>query len=104
LVLIIHNFINLFSLLYAGEATMKEEKIGVVFSYYSNIGVAAVMLEKPLKVGDKIRIKGTTTDVVQQVTSMQIEHTPVKEAKKGIEIGLKVADKVRQNDIVYRIV
>ena len=80
---------------------MEQKRVGIVFGYYSNIGVAAIKLEKPLKVGDKIRIKGNTTDVVQQVSSMQVEHKPVKEAKKGVEIGLKVSDKVRQNDVVY---
>ncbi len=80
---------------------MEQRRVGVVFGYYSNIGVAAIKLEKPLRIGDKIRIKGNTTDVALQVSSMQVEHKPVKEAKKGEEIGLKVAEKVRQNDIVY---
>lgn len=81
---------------------MKEERVGVVFGYYRNIGVAAIKLEKPLKVGDKVRIKGNTTDLIQQVESMQVEHKPVKEAKRGAEIGLKVADKVRESDVVYK--
>ena len=80
---------------------MKEKRVGTVFSYYSNINVAAIKLEGSLKVGDSIHIKGATTDFVQQVGSIQIEHKVVKEAKKGQEIGIKVDDRVRQHDVVY---
>ena len=80
---------------------MQEKRVGTVFSYYSNINVAAIRLESTLKVGDKIHIKGATTDFVQPVGSMQIEHKIVKEAKKGQEIGIKVDDRVRQHDVVY---
>ncbi|MEK6841466.1 MAG: EF-Tu/IF-2/RF-3 family GTPase [Nanoarchaeota archaeon] len=82
---------------------MAEPKpIGKVSSYFSHIGVAAIELTDKLKVGDKIRIKGSTTDLTQEVTSMQIEHKPVKEAKKKDSVGIKVNDKVRPNDLVYK--
>ena len=82
---------------------MVEPKIiGKVSSYFSNIGVAAIDLTNKLKIGDKIRIKGNTTDLTQEVTSIQIEHKAVKEAKKGDSIGIKVDDKVRPNDMVYK--
>ena len=82
---------------------MAEEKpIGKVSSYFSHIGVAAIELKDKLKVGDKIRIKGSTTDLTQTVSSMQIEHDSVKEAKKGDSVGIKVNDKVRPNDLVYK--
>ena len=81
----------------------KEKKpIGKVFSYYSNIGVAAIDLDGVLKVGDTILIKGATTDFEQKVDSIQIEHKKVVSAKKGQSIGIKVADKVRPNDVVYK--
>ncbi len=82
---------------------MAEKKIGTVMSYYSQIGVAAIELEGPLKIGDKVKIKGSTTDFEQTIDSMQIEHKKVSEAKKGASIGIKVKDKVRPNDAVYKL-
>jgi putative protease len=55
-----------------------------------------------LKVGDTIAIKGPTTDIEQKVDSMQIEHESVQEAKAGQSIGMKVTDRVRETDIVYK--
>lgn len=82
----------------------QEKEIGEVFSYYNNIGVIAIKLKDKLKAGDKIRIKGSTTNFEQVVDSMQIEHETVKEAKKGTQVGIKVMDKARKNDKVYKIV
>ena len=81
---------------------VEAKPIGKVSSYFSHIGVAAIELKDKLKVGDKIRIKGSTTDLTQTVSSMQIEHDSVKEAKKGDSVGIKVNDKVRPNDLVYK--
>ena len=77
--------------------------IGKVFTYYPNISVAAVKLNDTLKLGDKILIKGEKTNFQQRVESMQIEHKTVREAKKGADVGIKVVDVARQNDIVYRV-
>lgn len=82
---------------------MSEEKIGKVFSYYSKIGVAAIDLDGELKVGDTIRIKGENTDFKQKVESMQVEHASVETAKAGDSIGMKVKDKVRPHDQVFKI-
>jgi len=85
---------------------MKEEKeksIGKVSTYFSHVGVAAIKLSDKLKVGDKIRIKGHTTDFEQKVSSIQIEKDSVKEAKKGDHIGIKVSEKVRPNDLVFTV-
>ena len=79
------------------------EEIGKVTHYFNKIGVAAVVLSKPLKVGDKIRIKGKTTDFEQIVESMQIEGKDVKEAMPGDLVGIKVVDRVRKKDLVYKI-
>ncbi|MDP6642048.1 MAG: translation elongation factor-like protein [Candidatus Nanoarchaeia archaeon] len=80
-----------------------EKKIGKIFSYYANIGVAAIDLtDGALKTGDKIHIKGHTTDVTQTVDSMQVEHKEVKAAKKGSSVGIKVSDRVRPNDDVFK--
>ncbi len=72
----------------------KEKEIGEVSTYFSHVEVAAIKLSGKLKVGDKIHIKGHTTDFELDVDEMQIERKPVKEAKKGDHIGIKVPDKV----------
>lgn len=82
---------------------MKEEKIGVVLHYYSKAGVAAIKLDDALKVGDKIHIKGHTTDFDEVINSIQIEHNQVNEARKGDDIGIKVIDHVREHDTVYKV-
>ncbi len=82
---------------------MKEERIGVVLHYYSKAAVAAIKLEDALRTGDKIHIKGHTTDLDETVKSIQIEHKQVSEAEKGDDIGIKVSGHVREHDIVYRI-
>ena len=79
------------------------KKVGKVEHYYTNISVGVIKLSGTLKVGDKIRIKGATTDFEQKVDSMQIEKDKIQEAKKGKSIGLKVKDHVRQNDVVYKL-
>ena len=83
---------------------MVDKKLGVVISYYGNISVAAIELtDGGLKIGDKIKIKGSTTDFQQTITSMQIEHEVVNEAEKGDSVGIKVKDKVRTGDVVYKV-
>ena len=77
-------------------------KVGVVEHYYTKIGVAIVNVTAPIFVGDKIRIKGSTTDFEQTVTSMEIEHKQVEKAKSGDSIGFKVEKRVREKDIVYK--
>ena len=57
-----------------------------------------------MKVGDAITVKGVNTDFKQKVESMQIEHQNVQEAKAGESIGLKVVDRARESDVVYKIV
>ena len=80
------------------------EKVGEVTHYYTRIGVAVIRITAPLRVGDRIAIKGHTTNFEQTVDSMQIEHEAVEEAKPGDLVGLKVVERVREGDIVYKIV
>ena len=80
-----------------------EKEIGTVSSYFSHVNVAAIKLSDGLKVGDKVHIKGHTTDFEQKVNSMQIERKDVKEAKKGDHIGIRVSEKVRPNDKVFLV-
>jgi putative protease len=65
--------------------------------------VAAIELTAPLEVGDKIHIKGHSTDVEEVVSSMQIDNVDVKEAKAGDSVGVKVSERVRKRDTVYKV-
>lgn len=80
------------------------EKIGEVTHYFPHVNAAAVkMLKSGLKVGDRIYLKGHTTDFKEDVQSIQLDHAPITEAKKSQEIGLMVKSRVRIGDSVYRI-
>ena len=84
---------------------MKEEKIGFVSNYFSKISVAAVEIaDGTVSVEDTLHFLGHTTDFDSTVHSMQIEHKFVTEAKKGDSVGVKVPEKVREGDKVYKIV
>ncbi len=85
------------------RATKKEKLVGEVTHYFSKIGVAVVKLRDTLKIGDKIRIVGGQRDFEQTVESMQIEHKDIQRAPKGKEIGLKVDQKVKEGDKVYKV-
>lgn len=80
-----------------------EKKVAEVTHYWGQISVAGLKLTGTLSVGDTVRILGATTDFEQTVGSMQIEHENVETATKGQEVGLKVKDKVRQGDTVYKV-
>jgi ribosomal 50S subunit-recycling heat shock protein len=82
---------------------MDEKQIGTVDHFFGNISVSMIKLSDMLKVGDKIRIKGNTSDFTQDVSSMQIDRKPAQEAKAGDLISIKVEQKVRKDDIVYKI-
>jgi putative protease len=83
---------------------MEEQKIGEVIKFFGKIGVAAIRLtEGALKVGDKIRIVGHTSDFTQDIESMQVDNASVQEAGKGADIGIKVKERVREHDAVYKV-
>lgn len=85
------------------EKTVKKPQlIGVVTHRFSKINVAVLKLSAPLSTGDSIRFQGHTTEFSQTVSSMQIDHEQVKQAKKGQEIGLLVKKRVRVNDKVFK--
>ncbi|MHC4149378.1 MAG: translation elongation factor-like protein [Planctomycetota bacterium] len=83
---------------------MPEEQIGTVSDFFAHPVVAAIELTAGVKVGDKIHFKGHTTDLELVLGSMQIEHEVVEEAKAGDSIGVKVPDRVRKGDTVYKVV
>lgn len=76
--------------------------IGIVTHYFPHVRAAVIKLKAPLGVGERIKIKGHTTDFTQGITSMQIDRVPINQAKKGQEIGLLVDSRVRQHDVVYK--
>ena len=81
---------------------MSDERVGKVTHYFDRIGVAVLELTDKIKVGDTLHFLGHTADFKQLVTSMQIEHQNVSEAKPGQDVALKVAQKVHPNDAVFK--
>lgn len=82
-----------------------ETLVGTVTDYYAKIGVAAVRLTGgPLAVGDTIRVHGHTTDFIQPVESLQVEHGAVARAEAGAEVALKVRERARKHDQIFRVV
>ena len=83
---------------------MKEQEIGYVSKYFGQISVAAIEITAgKLSVGDTIHIKGHTTDLKEEVKSIQIEHDAVESAKKGDSIGVQISDKTRRKDKVFKL-
>ena len=82
---------------------MPEEVIGKVSDFFARPVVAGIELTTTLEVGDKIHIKGHTTDLEFTVDSMQINNAGVEQAKAGDSVGIKVSERVRRGDIVYKV-
>ena len=82
---------------------MPEKEVGKVNDFFARPVVAGIELSGTLKVGDMIHIKGHTTDIEIVVDSMQIDNVNVDEAKKGKSVGIKVPERVRPGDIVYKV-
>ncbi len=82
---------------------MPEIMVGSVSDFFSRPVVAGIEMTGTIKVGDKIHIKGNTTDIEMTVESMQINNAFVPEAKAGDSVGIKVPDRVRRGDHVYRV-
>jgi translation elongation factor EF-1alpha len=87
-----------------GGVIMAEVEIGMITDFFSRPVVAAIVLSGEVKVGDKIHIKGHTTDLETEISSMQINNQNIPAAKAGDAIGIKVPDKVRHGDKVYKVV
>lgn len=82
---------------------MADVEIGKVDDFFSRPVVAGITLTGTLKKGDKVHIKGHTTDLEFEVASMQIDNANVEEAKTGDAVGIKVPDRVRAGDAVYKV-
>jgi translation elongation factor EF-1alpha len=76
--------------------------IGTVTHYFGHLSVAAVSLTETLRVGERIHIKGHTSDLEQTVDSMEVDHQQVDAANPGDDVALRVDDHVREHDRIYR--
>ena len=84
-------------------AIIEGKEIGKMAHYYGHLSVGIIELSGELKTGDRIHIKGHTSDFKQGVASMQINHQNVQSGKKGDLVGIKVSQKVHPGDKVYKI-
>jgi len=82
---------------------MGEVEIGKVTDFFAKPVVAGIELSGTLKTGDKIHIKGSTTDMELTVESMQVDRVDITDGKPGDLVGIKVPDRVRQGDSVYKL-
>ena len=79
------------------------DEVGRVSGFFAHPSVAIVELTAPLKLGDRIYIKGHTTDFQQVVDSLQVDRQPLQEAGQGQSVGLKVTQRCRKRDVVYKL-
>lgn len=83
---------------------MEEEQVGRVTNFYVKISVAAIKVTSGvIRIGDTLHFKGHTTDFEETVASMEIENQSVDEAGPGNEVGIRVKERVRENDKVYKV-
>lgn len=82
---------------------MPEELVGEISHWFDNISVAGIKLSGELEVGDHIHVVGHTTDLTQEISSMELDNENVSEANAGDEIGVKLASRARPGDQVYRV-
>ena len=85
-------------------AEPRMEEVGRIGQFFAHPSVAVVDLSAPLKVGETVYVKGHTTDFQQVVESMQVDHAPVAQAQAGQSVGMKVAQRCRKHDVVYKLV
>lgn len=81
----------------------RELEVGTVSDFFSRLTVAGIELSQSLKVGDVIRIKGHTTELEFPITSMQINNRDVEAAEAGASVGIKIPERVRRGDTVYKV-
>ena len=84
---------------------MPEEQVGVIVKFFAKPSVAAIEVTSgTIKTGDVLTYLGHTTDFTEQVGSMELDNQPIEEAKVGDLVGIKVKERVRENDKVYKVV
>ena len=83
---------------------MSEKEIGHINHWFGKIGVAVIDIDKgTLSVGDTIHVKGNTSDFTMEIGEMQVDGETVEKAKKGMSVGVKVNDRARRTDTVYKV-
>src|SRR2546425_1154705 len=89
---------------HASAMPLERKKVGEVFHFYGKIGVAAIRLtDDGIAIGDTVQIQGPSTNLEQTVDTLQIEHAVVSRAEPGQEVGMKVRERVREKDFVYKL-
>jgi translation elongation factor EF-1alpha len=84
---------------------MPDEQVGVIVKFFAKPSVAAIEVSSgTIKVGDVLKYQGHTTDFTEEVASMELDNQPIEEAKVGDLVGIKVKERVRENDKVYKVV
>ncbi len=84
---------------------MAENQVGVVVNFYAKPSVAAIKVTGgSIRKGDLLKYKGHTTDFTEEVASIEIENQPVEEAKSGDLVGVKVKERVREKDRIYKVI
>lgn len=81
---------------------MEEEIVGTVTHYFAKPEVVVVKLNAPVEIGDLLHFRGHTTDFTQEIASMEVDHARIESAAAGSEVAIKVAERVRRHDGVYR--
>lgn len=81
---------------------MEEKQVGRVTHYFNRVSVAAIELTSPVAIGDTIVIRGATTELEQPIGSMQFEKQDIEKAEAGQAVGIKVKEKTRRGDVVYK--
>src|SRR2546426_2002833 len=90
---------------HASAMPLERKKVGEVFHFYTKIGVAAIRVtDDGIAIGDTVQIQGPSTNLEQTVDALQIEHAVVSRAGPGQEVGMKVRDRVREKDFVYKLI
>ena len=82
----------------------KMEEIGRISAFFAHPSAAIIELTAPLRVGETIYVKGHTTDFQQAVDSMQLDHQPIQEASAGQTVAIKVNERCRKHDAIYKLV
>ncbi len=82
---------------------MAEEPVGTITHYFPKPQVGVVKLTAAIKVGETLHFRGHTTDFQQRIDSMQVEHAAVEDAAAGTEVAIKVTERVRGGDEVFRV-
>lgn len=82
---------------------MAEQNVGTITHYFAKPEVGVVKLTSEIKLGDTLRFHGHTTEFQQVIKSMQVEHAEVEVAAAGTEVAIKLSQRVRPHDEVYRV-